>query len=48
MKAKTINKIIFHVAQVLSIALSLIWFGWQGLIVVFLINWAINTSKYDK
>jgi len=41
-----INMIIHHVTQTASIALAFVWFGWQGGIIVFFINWASNTEKY--
>lgn len=39
-----VREIIHHVAQISSIVLSFIWFGWQGAVVVFLVSWAMNTQ----
>lgn len=39
------NTIIHHVTQVASIALAYVWFGWEGAVVAFLINWAANTEE---
>ncbi len=39
------NKIINYLCEVSSLGLSLAWFGWRGLIIVFLMLWHANTAK---
>jgi hypothetical protein len=43
-----IRELIHHITQLASIVAALVWFGWKGFIVVFLVNWAANTAKYDR
>lgn len=39
------NILIQHITQIASIVLAWIWFGWRMLLVVFLINWCINSTQ---
>lgn len=47
-KAELINKAIFNIAQITSLVLGFIWFGWQGLIIILLIEWQINIAARQE
>lgn len=42
----TFNLYIFHITQVLSILLAFLLFNWKLGIIIFLVNWTINTRKH--
>lgn len=41
-----VNVIIHYLAQLSSMILAWVWFGWKAFLIVFLISWTINTVKY--
>jgi len=47
-KQHPINRVIFHIAQIASVVLAFVFFGWQGLVLVLLLTWQINIASHGE
>lgn len=48
MKEQITGIIIHNLASLLAVLFALVWFGWKGCIVAFLLNWASNTEHWSR